>query len=256
MKSKLLKPLLLTILAALPLSTPQSSARAQSRGAARPSAHSTEERWERYTYAGEEFSVEMPSMPFVFESSRSVSMFKSEPLRTFGLYARGLVLIVTSFDNPQEQETSDRFATYHWGGGGLSFARDVKLGGFAGKEYESSAKVLARARVFRTRRHAYLVWAMTKAENDPRVTRFLDSFTLGGKPSGVAIYEPPPPAVPVPSGPSPVITQGPGQSGPAAPGHAAGGPYKTSELSIKAIPVYKPEPGTRRRPGVTASRAL
>lgn len=210
-------------------------------------------------YAGEEFSVEMPSMPFAFESRRNVSVTKSEPMRTFGLYSRGVILIVTSFDNPQEQETLDRFATYHWGAGALSFTRDVKLGDLAGKEYESAVGIRSRARVFRTTNHAYLVWAMSKTENDTRIARFLDSFTLGGKPSGVAIVEPPPPAVPLPSETSPVITQGPGQSGPLSSGHAAGEPYKLTEVTLKAVVVFKPAPGfteEARRENVTGTVRL
>lgn len=253
MKPRLLKPLLLVALAALPLLSPQSSARAQSLSVAQTPAQTSqqttsavEDNWERYTYAGEEFSVELPSMPFVVESSRSVSQFKSEPIRTFGLYSRGIVLIVTSFDKPQEQETFDRFATYHWGGRGPAYVRDIKLGDFVGKEYKSVEGVHARAHVFRTKRHAYLVWGMSKVEDDPRIARFLNSFALGGKPSGIAIYEPPPPAVVVPSGPPPatppVTPQGAGQVSPTTT-HAAGEPYRAVELVRKAIIVYKPEPG-------------
>jgi TonB family protein len=186
------------------------------------------EGWERYTYAGEEFSVEMPGMPFAYESSRSVGASgETEPVRTFGLYSDGLVLLITSFDNPRAEEKSNSFAAYHWQENEFTYWRDVKAGPFWGEEYRSAGAYFARARVFRAQNHAYLVCAITQNSKDPRVEHFLESFTLGGRPEGVEIYEPPQPASHAES---------------ATPGRV-GGPYKGRDVMLKAMVVFKPPSG-------------
>jgi TonB family protein len=248
-------PLKFLLLAALmSLAAQPSSSRQQP---AQPSSTAaTTEKWERYTYAGEEFSVEMPEMPFVFETSRSVGPRESEAVRTFGLYSDGVVYFVTSFDNPREGETLDYFAAYESSNPNFRAARDIKLGGFEGREYESTGGIRLRERVFRAKRHAYRVRAMSYGVEDPRITRFLDSFALGGKPAGVRIYEPPPPlayGLPVkqppatPPGPGRVggntgQAQAPGVGEGQKPAHVAGEPYKQGEVERKAIIVFKPEP--------------
>ncbi|HEV7889029.1 MAG TPA: energy transducer TonB [Pyrinomonadaceae bacterium] len=188
------------------------------------------EGWESYTYAGEEFSVEMPGMPFEYESSRSVGASgETEPMRTFGLYSDGLVLLITSFDNPRAEEKSNSFAAYHWQENEFTYLSDVKSGLFWGEEYLSTGAYLTRARVFRARNHAYLVCAMSQNPKDPRIEHFLESFTLGGRHEGVEIYEPPQPA---PASHAESATPGRG-----------GGPYESSDVMLKAIVAFKPPSG-------------
>jgi hypothetical protein len=252
MKPRSLK---LLMLAALVTLAAQSASSQQSSQQSSLSA----DKWERYTYAGEEFSVETPEMPFVFETSRSVGPRESEVVRTFGLYSGGVVYIVTSFDNPRAQETLDYFAAYEWSDPSFRAARDLKLGAFEGREYETSGGIRLRERVFLAKRHAYRVRAMSYGVEDPRIVSFLDSFALGGKPAGVGIYEQPPPAYVVPvkpppttppgsrggMGPAPggVVGNGQKPDGTAGAAHAAGEPYKVSEVARKAIIVFKSEPG-------------
>lgn len=179
-------PLKFLLLAALLTLAAQSSPSQQSTQQSTAAA----EKWERYTYKDEEFSVEMPEMPSVFETSRNVGQREREAVRTFGLYSGGVVYFVTSFDNPREGETLDYFAADEWSDPSFRAARDLKLGGFEGREYESAGGgIRLRERVFRAKRHAYRVRAVSYGVEDPRVARFLDSFALGGKPSGVGIYE-------------------------------------------------------------------
>ncbi|HEU4594379.1 MAG TPA: hypothetical protein VFS10_04350 [Pyrinomonadaceae bacterium] len=47
-------------------------------------------KWERFTYPGEKFSVELPEMPFVFRTTRHVSrtLSDNETMRVFGILPR------------------------------------------------------------------------------------------------------------------------------------------------------------------------
>src|SRR5437764_884602 len=184
-------------------------------------------KWERYTYPGEEFSVELPEMPAVFHTVRNVanSICDIEKMRVFSVYSGGVVFIITSYDKPRSQESLDYFATYHWGGRGLAPKGNVALGGFAGREYAPSNGLGGLARVFRTKRHAYLVWAITMEASHPYVSRFMDSFALSANPSGktVAEDEPVPPYVP-PQPPKEAQTATPGAGiGPGRGGNTGGG---------------------------------
>jgi TonB family protein len=256
MKSRLFS---IAALAALFFSqVPRADARPRAGVSRQPAAQSSSqtpapagvEAWERYTFPGEEFSVELPGTPFDFESGRVVSYKETETMRTFGLYSDGVVYVVTSYDNPRRSESFERFAGYHWGGRGIKFVRELKLGGFEGREYQSSGAFNSRSRVFRAKRHAYLVCAMTYgAADDPRAARFLDSFALGPKPSGRAIYEPPPPPLIIPPKPE-------GGEGAPPPMRAQVGPYTHKEVSRRAVIVFKPEPSyteDARRNGVSGA---
>src|SRR2546423_222441 len=122
MKAKIF---LFLALASLPLQLPNAFAGqgesrqspAQAQQSATPAA-----KWERYTYPGEEFSVELPEMPAVFHTVRNVanSIYDIEKMRVFSVYSGGVVFIIASYDKPRSQESLDYFAAYHWGGRGLA----------------------------------------------------------------------------------------------------------------------------------------
>lgn len=204
-----------------PFAPPRPSAQAGVQAAAPstpPQPAAAEEKWERYTFKGEEFSAELPAMPFDYESWWSVGMRERERRRDFGLYSGGVVYSITSYDKPHSRDSLDRFASYSWSAG-LKRVRDLKLGGFDGREYEFVREgLLLRARVFHAKRHAYLIRAITRGDDDARVARFLDSLALGDAPPGQIISEPP--------------TQT----------HAPEEVYKPSEVERKAVIVFKPEP--------------
>src|SRR2546421_255759 len=221
---------------------------AQAQQTATPSA-----KWERYTYPGEEFSVELPEMPAVFHTVRNVanSIYDTEKMRVFGVYSGGVVFNITSYDKPRSQESLDYFATYHWGGRGLTPKGDVALGGFAGREYAPSNGLGGLARVFRTKRHAYLVWAIAIEASHPYVSRFMDSFALSAKPSGKPVAEDEPVPTYVPPQPPPDGTAGAGSAAPRTqPGaqptpdtRPADGPFTQKEVTRQGVIVFKPEPG-------------
>src|SRR5205823_4001811 len=139
----------------------------------------------------------------VFETTRMVSAIETERMRVFDLYSDGVVFFVNSFDRPRSRETLDHFAKYHLNGDGLTPTGDTSLSGFAGREYRMSysygnppLSFYGGARVFRTKRHAYLVQAFSEEEGHSQaVERFLNSLVLSANPSGrpVADDEPVPP---------------------------------------------------------------
>jgi TonB family protein len=257
-----LKVMLLVAASALPLA--QTPLRAQANDAAlarTPAATPQPAKWERFTYDGEEFSVELPARPFVHETDRQVNrtLRDAEAMRVFGVYSGGVVFVVASYDNPRDGETFEDFAAYPWGGGGGGWVAkgNVTLGGFAGKEYELDGG-LGRSRVFRAKRRAYLVWARSLEADHPSVGRFLKSFTLGENPGGTAIkgdssaafLQPHTVAAPErpndSTGPGRGVGSGSGEVAsalPPPPPPSTDVPFRQAEVTRKAVLVYKAAPG-------------
>ena len=227
--------------------------------------------WARYTYPGDEFSVELPGAPAVFHTSRIIRSrpYDSDTMRVFGVYHGGVVYMVVSYDRPRAAEPDERFAGYVSDVRGLKPTGEVRLGGAKGWGYEVGLmNFKGKARVFRTQRHAYFLKAFSDAEgHGEAVERFLNSFALGAEPAGISIPDDPPvqPYVTSKDAPAPSaggVGPGPGRGSNAGVtaaaqgvseetlklargrgGAAAGdGPYKQNELSRKAVLVYKPEP--------------
>jgi TonB family protein len=217
--------------------------------------------WARYTYPGEEFSAELPGMPFVMHTVRGVGRFpaRGEKMRVFGRYSGGVVYFVAAYDRPSQSETLDMFASYLRGAWDVSPKGAVTLGGFEGRAYDVRGRPGARipnelhgeGRVFVAKKHAYLALAFSPEEGRPEVARFLDSLVLGANPAGERVAE----SVPVPrfeQPPSPTATtEGTGVGS----GSGSGGDEERLKLARpevgapardpnarKAIIVYKPEP--------------
>lgn len=230
-----LGPLMLLAVAALSLTH---APRAAAQEGARPSTSTdgaATGAWTRYTHPGEEFSVELPSAPAVTRLARNVpdTADKTEKGRAFGLYSDGVVFIITSHDRPRAFETLDHFASLLWGGRvGLKAVGDVSLGGFPGRAYNLSDKSLRGvARVFLTKKHAYLLKAFSDEEgHEPTFERFVNSFKLDGGAAGKSMADA-----------SPGRDTG-GQLVPKSSTAPKDGPYRSSELTKKALIVFKPEP--------------
>jgi TonB family protein len=216
--------------------------------------------WERYTYPGEEFSVELPAMPYLYHTLRYVkaSMGEFEGMRVFGLYADGAIFMIVSYDNPHSGESLDYFATYthtkRWYSSSSKEA--VTQDGFTGNQY-SLASLHGIAKVFRTQKHVYLIQAFSTEENHPSVGRFFRSLRLTQNPTGTSVAE------------ETTITfarlnkrkgDDVGQYGyPLHSSGAAGEALKPSEVTQKALIAYKPEPGftnEARQKNVTGSIRL
>ena len=248
MRRVLLSLLTLTALSFAP--APRAAAQGASPYGTPPAA------WTRYTYPGEEFSVELPGIPTLSHTLRGFGgpgNYQSEKMRVFGLYSGGVIFFVAAYDRPRKSETLDAFASYLRGGWELSPQGEATLGGFEGKRYAVAGRVLRGAkqplygegRVFRTKSHAYLALALSYEEERPEVGRFLDSLALEAKPAGERVAEP-----------APVPRFEPPQGDPAGEGGAEAfklirregeasgdGPYPPQELTRRALIVYKPEPG-------------
>lgn len=125
--------------------------------------------WSRYTYTGEEFSVELPGMPSVFQTVRGVNnnWRETEKVRVFGHYSGGVIFFIVAYDNPHRSESLDFFAAHLRGAWGLVPKDAVTLGGFEGRSYSVIGMQRGRiaydlhgeGRAFRTKKHAYLALA-------------------------------------------------------------------------------------------------
>jgi TonB family protein len=221
--------------------------------------------WASYTYPGDEFSVELPGMPYVMHTERSIGRLpqRRERMRVFGRYSGGVVYFVAAYDRPHSSETLDMFTSYLRGAWSLSSKGTLTLGGFEGRAYEVKEYSRQRApqelhgegRVFVTNKHAYFALALSPEAGRPEVTRFLDSLTLGPSPAGERIAE----SAPIPRFVPPESTAGaPEGMGGVRPG--AGAPARDPNAR-KAIIIFKPEPvyteeGRWRRVGGTVRLRL
>ena len=261
-----LRPFLLLTLAALTLAN---APRAAGRDTAvqQPDAAA----WARYTYPGDEFSVELPGMPYVMHTDRGSGSLsaKRERVRVFGRYAGGVVYFVAAYDRPRSFESFDTFANNLRGAWELAPKGALTLEGFEGRAYEVRGASRPRipqelhgeGRVFVTKKHAYLALAFSPEAGRPEVSRFLDSLTLGPSPLGERVAE----SAPVPRFVPPQPTEGAPES--TGVGVGRGGVNDEERLRLmrsgvgapardpnarKAIIVFKPEPayteeGRRKR---------
>jgi TonB family protein len=221
--------------------------------------------WARYTYPGDEFSVELPAMPWVFHTARAGRGFPPADLkvRVFGLYADGVVYALAANDDPQKSETLDTFAAGLYGAWMLKPKGEVTQGVLKGRAYAVSgltirtrtSELYGEARAFRTKHHAYVALAVSNADGRTEIARFLDSLTIGENPAGEAVKEdaPVPRFVPPSNAGSPQSNAGPAQdvdeegSKPVrreggAGARGADGPFTAREVERKPVIVYRPEP--------------
>jgi TonB family protein len=131
---------------------------------------------------------------------------------------------------------------------------DLSLSGHPGVAYDVvMGDITGAARVFSTKKKFYAVMVLNTPKSDPRINRFLDSFTL--KPT--AVVEPPPPR-PGPSGPT-IIPQvnvgnseGQGSQSSGSSGTRPSQPIRGGVLNGKAISLPKPVyPMEAREAGVS-----
>ncbi|HEX8352176.1 MAG TPA: hypothetical protein VF611_04740, partial [Pyrinomonadaceae bacterium] len=117
------------------------ASRAAAQDAATPSAGGFgphEAAWARYTYPGDEFSAELPGMPFVMHSYRSVDNrpANEEKVRVFGRYSGGVVFFLVAYDRPRPSETFDQLTSFLRGAWALAPQGGATLGGFEGRAYK------------------------------------------------------------------------------------------------------------------------
>lgn len=250
-----LAALLLLTLATL---SPAYAPRAAGRDATPQQPHAAA--WARYTYPGDEFSVELPGMPYVMHTDRGIGRLpvRRERMRVFGLSSGGVVYLVAAYDRPLQSETLDTFAaSYLRGAWEVAPRGELTLGGYGGRAYEVRGNSSTRlrhelhgeGRVFVTNKHAYLALAMSPEAGRPEVARFLDSLTLGPSPAGERVAE----SAPVPRIVPPRQAAGTGEGTGAGTGGGGGegtpgvvrpevGAPARDPNARKAVIIYKPEP--------------
>ena len=180
------------------------------------------QKWGRYTFPGDEFSVELPGEPFVFRTHRYiVSKGRYESMRVFGLYSNGAVYIVAAFDKPHGSESFEHFITYVHSSYILEklSQRGAALGDFKGREYADGGRL--KYRVFRTHGRVYLVWADGE---EAGAARFLNSLRLSPTPEGAEIKG----------------AARAGQTVTLVPEND--GPFRHSEVTRKAVIAFRPTP--------------
>ena len=219
-------------------------------------------KWERYTYPKEEFSVEFPAAPSVYHTSWIRGVRDSQRARLYGAYWNGVVFMVVAYDNPSDGQKLDHFVKEFLGRraprGQASLQRELMFNAFAGREFslkvassgteDSPGQPIAGLiRIFRAKKHAYMVIAVSEGEGNPTIQRFVESFTLSEKPEGKHVSESPPVVLVEPSPPPtktellPLNTgQGPEMVDPDAPPKTT---FKAREVARKAVIISKPEPG-------------
>lgn len=203
--------------------------------------------WSRYTFPGDEFSVELPGMPTVFHHLRGGGGPRPSAdlkVRVFSLYHDYVIYFVVAYDDPRSSESLDLFASHLRGAWALEPKGEVKSGGFEGRAYGVTGVQRGRltydlrgeGRAFRAKHHAYFALALAEQEGRPEVARFLDSFTMGASPAGQAIAdeEPVPRFVPPKTPPAAAASE---------PGRAVVPRVPLGVNDRKAMIVYKPEPG-------------
>lgn len=147
--------------------------------------------WERYTSAGEEFSVQMPKTPGVAAISRPPLMSVVRRGALYTAYEDGTVYFVLSFDNTGQQEDLQvffsEFQQYGVFNAGATYERELTLDGFKGKQYRVKSDkndIAGVAQFYRTKRRVYIFEAVGEARSQPAIERFLASVALAQKPKG------------------------------------------------------------------------
>ncbi len=149
--------------------------------------------WPRYTVAGEEFSITLPTVPAMTTYVHTISPTgKLRTQRYLGVYAEGVVYtIYCNDDQPQEALKNSRTQLQPRQGWELSTEQAVNRDGVTGKQYTSSHPLGGVIQVFATKKHFYKIEAFGATEADPRVQHFFSSLTFRKNPEGFKVVDGP-----------------------------------------------------------------
>jgi TonB family protein len=205
-------------------------------------AQSAPESWQRYTVAGEKFSVVLPTLPAM--TTATMFLYPSGKKRQeiqLGAYADGSVYQVDIFENVSPRKSLDEFVaerTARWKVD-LASVHNIEIGGIPGKEFFVPARVgQVSSRLFATDSRLYHFSVGGATTDDPRAKYFLASIMLGKKQDGI------------------VVTDGPGIPYQQDTGEP---PVSGKDVDQKIVLAQKPEPvytETARQNGVTGTVIL
>ena len=177
--------------ASAPLLEGQSSPRVSSEATT-----ASDSAWRRFSGDDEEFSVLMPGKPSLYQGSITNSSGKFTPERIYSSYSQGSAYLIVSYNGGSIKDTLDSFKAHHLNHGEVSYAGDITVVGYSGKEYILKfGEVVGILRIYVTKKHGYAV-ATIQAIDDPSLRKyFLSSFLIKGDHENIASAEAQPPAL-------------------------------------------------------------
>ena len=187
--------------------------------------------WKRYSVEGEEFSVILPTLPAMTTDRRFIRRRQAQRVeRRLGAYADGVVYTIFSYENPSPRESLEQFMRAEsqldlWEPG-----NDVTLNGFKGKQHLLKHKRVGFRQTLATKGHIYVFQAMGATGDDPRVTQFFASISLGGKVEGERVSD------------GPGILLDPLAQNESALANSGEKIFTSKEVDEKVVTVMRPEP--------------
>ena len=138
--------------------------------------------WLKYTVAGEEFSIALPTVPAMttYRISQSPYSPKARTQRYLGVYADGVVYMIYCDDDDPKRRLKNTLEGLPPGHGWDAATEQlVNRDGVAGKQYTSSHPLGGVIQAFATKKHFYRIQAFGATAADPGVQHFLSSLTFG-----------------------------------------------------------------------------
>ena len=137
--------------------------------------------WVKYTAKDEEFSVRMPSEPWVYFNIITSRSGKHIPERIYSTYSNGAVYLIVSYDRSSLKDTFENFRLHHCSQAKITPIKDKMLSGFVGKQYSVKfGDVVGVLEIYETRKHGYAVATVQATDNAPLRDYFVSTFSLSG----------------------------------------------------------------------------
>lgn len=155
----------------------------------------TVDEWQRYTVAGEEFSVKLPGRPVLSPLQVWVSRLqKKRSENTLLASSEGVHYTVYSYENPKPRQSLDDFIaeqTTQLKPKRVA-KRNLKRDGLTGHEYAWIENDRVKIeQYFATKEHLYRFVVTGASADDPRAQQFFSSILFGENPEGIAIGDGP-----------------------------------------------------------------
>jgi TonB family protein len=193
----------------------------------------TEQKWERYTGKGENFTVSLPERPSAFTTYRPVRFIDPQHEENYrgtlyGTYSEGVAYLIYSFPRHSEplKQFIDEFTSRYSTAIEIVSAQDI-IDGVLGKQHVIKFKDLDGVLDFYvTDNRAYILEVIGGDESNPSIKRFIESFTFGKATDSEVIG----------------IKPNANKSSPADSPQDAGPIFTTGEVTRRAVIVLRQEP--------------
>ena len=189
--------------------------------------------WLRYTVKGEEFSIELPTLPAMTTYKQpGWGIRRERKERNLGAYADGVVYTIESLEDGDPGGALKAFiegirSSPRWD---RTTEQDLSLNGFSGKQYFAPSPLRRTVQVFATKKRLYRFQAIGAAAEDPRVRQFFSSISLGKKVDAIEVSD------------GPGIPFKPTDQFAASHLDASGNVFIGRQVDGKALLIMKPEP--------------